>query len=168
MSPRSISLGLAAAASLVALAAPLPAQAAPAPGMDQTAKGVAVDVCGRDRCANVAAEGTATGSPFVQADARLTVNSTTGVRPSAGQCVKVAVYLSFQQAADTFRGDGQGKLCASAEGVLSVSSRYSGSGIVGDYPWYVGSGSGTVTATFGNDGTASWRATGSYSLTPAK
>ena len=81
--------------------------------------------------------------------------------------MKVVVHRSFEQASDTFRGDGQGKLCASAEGVLSVSSRYSGSGIVGDL-WYVGNGSGTVTATFGNDGTASWRATGSYSLTPAK
>jgi hypothetical protein len=136
--------------------------------MDQSAKGVAVDLCGRDRCANVGAEGTATGYPFTAAAARLTVTSTAGVRPTAGECVRVAVYLSLVQGSDTFRGDGQGKLCASAEGVLSVSSRYTGSGIVGTGTWYVGSGSGTVTATFGNDGTASWRATGSYSLSPTK
>ena len=168
MSARSTTLGLAAAAACVALAAPLPASAAPAgsPGMDQSAKGALVDVCGRERCANLAAQGPATGYPFKQADARLTVNSTTGVRPAAGQCVKVTVYVSFQQGSDTFRGDGTGKLCATAEGILSVSSRYSGDGIVGDHPWSIGSGSGTVAAIIGNDGTASWRTVGSYSLTP--
>ncbi len=173
MSPRCITLGLAAAAACAALAAPLPASAAPAAstGMDQTGTGISVDACGGTSCANRGATGRATGRPFPSADFDLAVFNTSGVRPRAGECVKVGLGLHlYQQRAtsmDTFHGEGQGKLCVAASGVGTVTGRYSGGGVVGD-PWMWGSGQGNLTATFGTDGTVSWRATGTYAVSALK
>ena len=173
MSARSITLGLAAAAACAALAAPLPAAAAPAgsTGMDLTGTGVPVDVCGGGACANLGAVGRASGRPFPSADFELAVFNTSGVRPQAGECVKVGVGLHLYQprttSMDSFHGEGQGKLCASASGSATVTGRYSGGGVVGD-PWMWGSGQGSLTATFGTDGTVSLRATGTYSVSPLK
>lgn len=176
MSARLRTLGSVAVAAAALVALPLPASAAPAgsgssTGMDEVGRGAAVDVCGRDRCANLGATGTATGRPFVSADFQLAVSSSTGVRPGPGQCVKVGLGLHLYQSTpgsmDTFHGDGQGKLCVDGEGVATVTGRYSGGGVVGD-PWMWGSGQGTLTATFGNDGSVTWRATGSYSVSPMR
>ena len=133
MSPRSTTLGLAAAAAcatVAALAAPLPASAAPAgstgsTGMDQTGTGVSVDACGGTSCANLGATGRATGRPFPSADFELAVFNTSGVRPRAGECVKVGLGLHLYQqrttSMDTFHGEGQGKLCMAASNVAGQS-----------------------------------------------
>lgn len=146
MSARLRTLGSVAVAASALLALPLPASAARAGsagsagsvGIDEVGRGVAVDVCGRDHCANLAATGTATGRPFGSPDFQLAVSSSTGVRPGPGQCVKVGLGLHLYQSTpasmDTFHGDGQGKL----------------------------------TGTFGNDGSVTWRATGSYAVSPLK
>jgi hypothetical protein len=179
MSARLRILGSVAVAASALLALPLPASAARAPeagsggsaGMDEAGRGVAVDVCGRDHCADLGATGTATGRPFASPDFQLAVSSSAGVRPGPGQCVKVGLGLHLYQSTpasmDTFDGDGQGKLCVDGEGVATVTGRYSGGGVVGD-PWMWGSGQGTLTATFGNDGRVAWRATGSYGVSPLK
>jgi hypothetical protein len=179
MSARLRVLGSVAVAASALLALPLPASAARAGSagpagsvdMDQVGRGVAVDVCGRDHCANLAATGTATGRPFASPDFQLAVSSSTGVRPGPGQCVKVGLGLHLYQSTpasmDTFHGDGQGKLCVDGEGVATVTGRYSGGGVVGD-PWMWGSGQGTLSATFGNDGGVTWRATGAYAVSALK
>jgi len=179
MSARLRILGSVAVAASALLALPLPASAARAgaagsggsAGMDEAGRGVAVDVCGRDHCANLGATGTATGRPFASPDFQHAVSSSTGVRPGPGQCVKVGLGLHLYQSTpasmDTFHADGQGKLCVDGEGVATVTGRYSGGGVVGD-PWMWGSGQGTLTATFGNDGSVTWRATGSYAVSPLK
>jgi len=173
MSARSLTLGLAAVAACAALSAPVSASAAPvgSTGMDQVGSGVAVDACGGTSCANLGATGRATGRPFPSADFSLAVANSSGVRPKAGECVKVGLGLHLYQqrttSMDTFHGEGQGKLCVSATGLATVSGRYSGGGVVGD-PWMWGSGQGTLTATFATDGTVSWRATGSYAVSPLK
>jgi hypothetical protein len=64
---------------------------------------------------------------------------------------------------DTFHGEGQGKLCAAADGVGTVTGRHSGGGVVGDLRMW-GGGQGSLTATFGTDGTVTVRATGSYAV----
>ena len=176
MSARLRTLGSVAVAASTLLALPLPASAARAgsagaAGMDQVGTGVAVDVCGRDRCANLGATGTAKGRPFASPDFERAVSSSTGVRPGPGQCVKVGLGLHLYQrtptSMDTFHGDGQGKLCVDGEGVATVTGRYAGGGVVGD-PWMWGSGQGTLTAPFSNDGSVTWRATGSYAVSPLK
>ena len=127
MSPRSITLGIAAAAACAALALPTPASAAPAgsTGMDQTGTGVSVDACGGTSCANLGATGRATGRPFPSADFDLAVFNSSGVRPRAGECVKVGLGLHLYQARttsmDTYHGEGQGKLCVATDGVGTVT-----------------------------------------------
>jgi phosphosulfolactate phosphohydrolase-like enzyme len=59
-----------------------PARAARA-GWTRSAGGVAVDVCGRDHCANLGATGTATGRPFASPDFQLAVSSSAGRSPRA-------------------------------------------------------------------------------------
>ena len=171
--PRSLTLSLAAAAAFAAVAVPTPASAAPgsATGVDEVGSGTAVDVCGRSACLNLGSSGTATGKPFTSATYDLVVNNLAGVRPGAGDCEKVGIGLHMLQltptSADSFHGEGQGKMCVAEDGVATVTSRYSGGGYVGaDWMW--GSGQGSLTATFGVDGTVTWRATGSYSLSPLK
>lgn len=172
--PASLTLSLAAAAAAVAaVATPLPASAAPSSssGMDQVGRGTEVDVCGRSACLNRGASGTATGTPFAAATFDLLVTNLSTGRPGAGGCVKVGLGLHLLQltptSADSFHGDGQGKLCVAADGVATVTGRYSGGGYVGE-DWSWGSGQGSLTATFGVDGTVTWRATGTYSTSPLK
>lgn len=168
MSARSVLLSALAVAALAPLG-PLAASAAPTPtGMDEVGNGVLVDVCGRTPCADLGAAGTASGKPFAAATLELRVHNATGTRPAPGQCVKATFGFGLVQQADTFRADGQGKLCAASDGTATVSGKYSGGGVVGDATWSWGSGQGTMTAVVAVDGRISFRATGSYALSPLK
>jgi len=169
MSARTFLLGVVAAVVLAPIGQ-LAAAAEPsaAGGMDQRGSGTVVDVCGRTACADLGASGTASGKPFAAATLDLRVHNTSGGRPGPGQCVKATFGFGLVQQADSFRAEGQGKICAAVDGTATVSGRYSGGGVVGDTTWQWGSGSGTMTAVFGVDGRVSFAASGSYTLSALK